>query len=55
MLGLDVFVVLVKANHVNMVVGPMSKLASSKISTVSVFGTLVKHSPHNDFRRIRGQ
>ena len=55
MLGLDVFAVLVKANHVDMVVGPMFKLASSKISTVSVSSTLIKHSPHNGFRRIRGQ
>ena len=55
MLGLDVFAILVKADHVDMVVRPMFKLASSKISTVSVSSTLIKHSPHNGFRRIRGQ
>lgn len=55
MLGLDVFVVLVKANHVDMVVRPMFKLASSKISTVSVSSTLIKHSPHNGLRCICGQ
>lgn len=55
MLGLDVFAVLVKADHVDMVVGPMFKLASSKISTVPVSSTLLKHSPHNGSRRIRGQ
>ncbi len=55
MLGLDVFFVLVKANYVDMVVGSMFKLASSKISTVSVSSTLIKDPPHNGFRRIRGQ
>ncbi len=55
MLGLDVFAVLVKADHVDMVVGPMFKLASSKISIVSVLGTLIKHPPYNGFRRILRQ
>jgi len=55
MLGLDVFTVLVKADHVDMVVSPMFKLASYKISTVSMSSTLMKHSPHNGFRCIRGQ
>ncbi len=55
MLGLNVFAVLIKADHVDMVVGPVFKFASSKISTVSVSGTLIRHSPHNSFRRIRGQ
>ena len=55
MLGLDIFAVLIKADHVDMVVRPMFKLASSKISTVSVSSTLTKHSPHDRFRRIRGQ
>lgn len=55
MLGLDVFAVLIKADHVDVVIGPMFKLASSKISTVSVSSTLIKHSPHNRFHSIRGQ
>ena len=55
MLGLDVFAVLVKADYVDMVVGPMFKLASSKVSTVSVPSRRIKYSPHYSFRRIRGQ
>lgn len=55
MLGLDVLAVLVEADHVDMVVVPMFKLASSKISTVSVSSRLIAHSPHNGIRRIRGQ
>lgn len=55
MLGLDVFAVLIKADHVDMVVDPMLKFASSKVSTVSVSATLIRHSPHNGFCCVRGQ
>ena len=41
--GPDVFALLVNADHVDMVVGPMFKLASSKISAVSMSSTLIGH------------
>ena len=55
MLCLDVFAVFIEADHVDMVVGPMFKLASSKISTISASSIFIEYSPHDGFRCIRGQ
>lgn len=55
MRSLNVFAVPVHANHVDMVVVPMFKIASSKVSAVSMSCTLIEDSPHNGIRRIRGQ
>lgn len=55
MLGLNLFAILIEADHVNMVIGSMFKLASSKLRAMSVSGTLAEHSPHNSFRCIRRQ
>lgn len=55
MLDLHVFVVLIKASHVDMVVSPIFKFPLSKASNVSVPSTHFKQSPHNVLCRIRGQ
>lgn len=51
----DVFAVLVQADHVNMVVGPMFKLALSEVRAMLLSSTHTKYSPHNRIRRIRRQ
>ena len=52
MLGLNIFAILIKADHVDMVIGSIFKFASSKFRAMSISGTLAEHSPHNRFRRI---
>lgn len=47
MLGFDVFAILIKADKVDVIIGPVFKLASCKISTVSVSSALCQGSPYS--------
>ena len=55
MLSLNVLAILVKADHVNLVIGTMFKLASFKFRAMSVSDIAAEHSPHDRFGRIRRQ
>lgn len=55
MLGLNVFAILIKADHVDMVIGSMFKLGLSKFRAMFVSSIFTEYSPHNRFRRIRRQ
>lgn len=52
MLGTDVFTIFIIADHGDMVVGSMFKLASSDVSAITATRILIKDSPHNRSRRI---
>ena len=55
MFGLHVFATLNLVDYVDIVIGSMLKLPSSKSRTISLSGILTEHSLHKRFCRIRRQ